>query len=152
MPLVVVKHREAAGRRRRSTDDVHHDVDPSELISYCIGDGAAAVNRGDVRGDEVQVFRKAMRRSSGRAQDRRAFIAQTRRDRVPDAFAGAGDQRARAAQLAAHQRISSDAICPPSSLNACWSSTGLPGKSPATLARTTITPSLSVTLNGTTVW
>jgi len=58
-----------------------------------------------------------------------------RRDRVPDAFAGAGD-RAEASQLAGHQRISSEAIRPPSSLNACWSSTGLPGKSPATLTRT----------------
>jgi hypothetical protein len=77
---------------------VHDDVDSTEPIAYSRSDCCAPFNGDEVRGDELNPAWKTGRCSGGR-KNRGAFDVQSVRDRIADAFAGTGHQRAPTAQF-----------------------------------------------------
>jgi hypothetical protein len=78
---------------------VHDDVDSTEPIAYSLSDCAAPFNGREIRSDELKRVWKTGGSGSSGPKNRRAFDAQSVRDRKTDAFAGPGHQGAQTAQF-----------------------------------------------------
>ena len=115
LPLVVVEHREAAGRRGRAADDVDNDVNTAKMVANRFGNGRAALSSGDVCSDEHLICRIVGARSR-RGQDIDAGLSQPGHNGFADTLSAAGDEGATTLELegAAHRRISSETILSPS--------------------------------------
>lgn len=78
---------------------MHDDIDSTEPISHSRSDCFVPFNGHEIRGDKLNpVWKSGRRRSRGR-KNRRAFKVQSVRDRMADAFADPGHQRAQTAQF-----------------------------------------------------
>ena len=143
IPFVVIEHRKAARRRRRSADDMDEDVETADAITNCVGHDGAAFGCGKIRGDEQIGVGELGRCLSSGGEDLRASFSQPRDYCFPDPLGAARDQRPAAIQfeIVAHERISSAAILSRSSVKTNSSSIGLPGKLPVSRLVTMVLPS-----------
>ena len=50
LPFIIIEHREAARRGRRTSNDMNHDVDAAKLLHHGVSDSSASLGSGDVSG------------------------------------------------------------------------------------------------------
>ena len=143
LPLVVIEHRKAARRRRRSANDMDNDVDSAETMAHRIGHERAPCGGGHIRRDkQIGGVRRVRCISSSRENSHTRFPKPCNHC-FADPLRTARDQCAAAIQfeIITHESISSEIILSPSIVKTNSSSMGLPGKFPVSRLVTMVWPS-----------
>src|ERR1043165_5165280 len=132
---------------------MHEDVEAAELLAHRVGDCRPPPHCGNIRRHEFG-FADVLGTFACRRKHLRACLAQRRHHRRAHAFRSARHERALALQfeIAAHERISSERICPSVSTKLKFTVIGLPGKLPVSLALRTLWPPRSASSSGAMVW
>jgi hypothetical protein len=98
LPLGI--RRKATGGRRRSADDMDHNVDPAETSAHGLGDRRTALRCGHIGGHELRAIGKSAWCDPGCAEDGRTIFTQSSYDCLADALARARDEGSQTVQFA----------------------------------------------------